>query len=345
MMPSDRDVFVERVLIVLGLVTLFAVAGLLAWAATEVLLLAFAGLLLAVFLRGLADLLGRATGLSAGWSLTVVVIALGALIGAGGWFLASEVADQFQQLSESLTTSAENLREHLRGHPWGRRVLDGASGPELIAGRADVLGRVTGVVSSTLGFAANVLVIVFVGLYVAADPATYRDGAIRLVPPRWRGRAGEVLDAADVRLRWWLIGRLLSMAVVGGATTAGLALLGVPMALALGLLAFVMDFVPYIGPWVAAVPALLVASTISPMTTVYVAALYLVIQGLEGYVLAPLVEGGAANLPPALTILALVLLGLLAGVLGVALATPLTVVFLVAAQKLYVQDTLGDRTG
>ena len=344
-MPGERDAFIDRVLIALGLAALFLVAGLLVWAAAAVFLLAFAGLLLAVFLRGLADLVVRATGLPPGGALMVVVIGLAALIGASGWFLASEIAEQFQELSESLAASAQHLQERLRQHPWGRYLIDGEAGPRLLPGRVDVVGRITGAVSSALGFVGNILVILFVGLYVAADPDTYRNGAIRLVPPHWRGRVGEVIDAAGIRLRWWLIGRILSMAVVGGATTLGLSLLGIPMALALGLLAFAMDFVPYIGPWVAAIPALLVASTISPMTVVYVGLLYLVVQGLEGYVLTPLVEGGAAKLPPALTILALVLLGVLAGVLGVTLATPLTVVALVAADKLYVEDTLGDRTG
>jgi predicted PurR-regulated permease PerM len=133
------------------------------------------------------------------------------------------------------------------------------------------------------------------------------------------------------------------MAVVGVATTAGLWLLGVPFALALGVVAFVLDFVPYIGPILSAVPAILVAMTLGPMEALYVGLLYFGVQSLESYLLTPLVQQRAVQLPPALTILSQVLLGLLLGGFGLALATPLTAVGVVLVRELYVEDVLEDR--
>ncbi|HEX8201602.1 MAG TPA: AI-2E family transporter [Isosphaeraceae bacterium] len=291
-----QPAFTVRVLIVLGLTSLFVALALLIGFAPEVFLLAFAGVLLAVFLRGLADLVGNYTSIPAGWSLALVVLALLALIGLGGWFLASQIAAQFDQLSRSLTTSVETLQGYLRQYQWGKHLLAVPTAERLVSGRMDVMGRITGLFSTALGVIANVVVILFVGLYAAADPETYRGGLLRLVPPGRRGRAAEILGTLNLQLRRWLLGRAFNMAVVGMATTVGLWLLGVPLALALGFLAFLLDFVPYIGPIASAVPAILVALTIGPMEALYVGLLYFGVQSVESYVLTPLVQQRCSSL-------------------------------------------------
>jgi predicted PurR-regulated permease PerM len=140
----------------------------------------------------------------------------------------------------------------------------------------------------------------------------------------------------------WLVGRMFAMLMVGGITTLGLWLLHVPLALALGLLAALGELVPNIGPLLAFVPAILLAFTDSPSHALAVGGLYLAVQGFESYVLTPLVEKRAVSLPPALTVTAQVLLGLLAGGLGLVLAAPLTAVAMVLVQRLYIEDMLGD---
>jgi predicted PurR-regulated permease PerM len=342
---SDGYLFVGRVLIVLGLTALFVAAGLLLVFAAEVFLLALAGILLAVFLRGLAGLVGRWAPLDGGWSLAVAVLALAALVGFGGWFLASEVGAQLDELSSSLTASARGFEERLRQHAWGERLLAAPSVRQLASGRLDLLGRITGVFSTALGAVADLVVILFVGLYVAADPGLYRHGLLRLLPKDRRGRAGEVLDALGFKLGRWLMGRVFNMTVIGVATAAGLWLLGVPLVLALAFIAFVLDFIPYIGPIASAVPALLVAFSIGPTQALHVGLLYAGVQFAESYLLTPLVQQRAVELPPAVTILAQLLLGLLAGVLGLALATPLTAAAITLVRMLYVEGALGDRGG
>ncbi|TKI19934.1 AI-2E family transporter, partial [Bacillus pumilus] len=196
--------------------------------------------------------------------------------------------------------------------------------------------------SGVLGTMADIVVALFVAVYLAANPRVYTNGIVALLPHRARPRAREVLNELRRVLGLWILGKLLSMLVVGVATAIGLSLLGVPVALALGLLASLLDFIPYIGSILAAAPAVLIAFTQSPMLALEVSALFLAVHALDGYVLLPLVERKTVSLPPALTISAQVLMGLAFGLGGVALATPLTAVAEVLIQMLYVQDALHD---
>jgi predicted PurR-regulated permease PerM len=159
----------------------------------------------------------------------------------------------------------------------------------------------------------------------------------------YRPRAAEILNELHDTLRAWLMGTLVLMIIVGAMTTVGLWLLGIPLALALGLIAFVLEFVPYVGPILAAVPAVLVASTVGTREVVFVILLYWAIQSIEGYLLSPLVYQKSVDIPPMLTISAQVVLGTLLGVLGIIFATPLTACAMVVVQRAYVEDALGDR--
>ena len=151
-----------------------------------------------------------------------------------------------------------------------------------------------------------------------------------------------MVDNLGGTLRRWLLGQLLVMTIVGVVVTVGLWLLGVPFAPALGLLAFLLEFIPYVGPIGSAVPGLLVASSLGTSKLLYVAILYFAVQSAEGYLLSPLIQERAVKIPPALTVLAQVLLGVLVGGFGLILATPLTAVALVLVNELYIKDALGE---
>jgi predicted PurR-regulated permease PerM len=151
-----------------------------------------------------------------------------------------------------------------------------------------------------------------------------------------------VLDAIGDTLARWLVGKVASMIVVGVATATGLWALDVPLAMVLGLIAGLLDFIPYIGPLMAGVPAVLIAFSISPELGLYTMLLFLGIQLAEGYLLSPLIEARSVSLPPALTIAMQMLLGALFGMAGIALATPIAAVLSVLVTMLYIQDVLGD---
>jgi predicted PurR-regulated permease PerM len=342
--PADPG-FAYRVTVAVLIVILIGGAAYLLWQAVHTLLLAFAGVLFALFLSALADWLRRRAGIRYGWSLAVVVATLLVLAVGIGWLLANSLAAQLAALSETLPQALDRLREVMASYSWGRLILEQAPrAAEATAAQAGDVSRLTGVLSGVSGFLVAGVVILFVGLFVAAEPELYRAGLLHLVPPANRRRADQTLTAVGYNLRWWLVGQATLMVTMAVTTTVGLWLIGVPLPLALGLIAGIFELVPYVGPWLSAVPAALVALMVSTWHLGMVLGLYLALHMLEGYVLVPLIQRRAARLPPALTILGQFLFAELFGIIGLFVAAPLTVVAVVALKMLYVEDALGDET-
>jgi predicted PurR-regulated permease PerM len=305
-------------------------------------LLAFAGILLAVFLSALANLLAEKTGLGRLPALGIVIGSLALLAGGAFWWIGPRVGSQMMEMTERLPAALQEFEAWLGRRAWGRTVLRHLPDTGESSTRANLLGRVTGFFSATLSTLLNVLSVLFLGVYLAAAPQLYRAGVRRLAPAERRARGGEIFAALGAALRGWLVGRIASMTVVAALTFAGLLALGVPLALSLAVIAGAFSFVPYVGPIAAAVPALLVAGVEGVEVALWVAALYAAVQLVESYLITPLIQQHVVSMAPALLISAQVLLGMAGGVLGVLLATPLAVVSVVLLQTLYVQDVLGE---
>lgn len=331
----------SRALAVLAAV---AVVGLLVWllgALADPLLLVFAGVLLAVFLRGTSGWLSRHTRLPAGWALAAVLVALAGLVALSAWLMAPSIAAQVDELTRRVPEAAGRLGDELEHYGWGRKLVSQVTDWDLPAPRRALAGA-TGLLSTSAGVVTSFVVFLFVGLFLAIDPSAYRRGVLRLVPIRKRERAAEILDEVGGVLGKWLLGKLFSMAVVGALTYGGLALLGIPLAPTLALLAALFTFIPYVGPLLALLPAVLLGWLQGPTQAGYVFALYMGIQLVESYVLTPVVQKHTVSLPPALTIVSQVVMGTLVGGLGIVLATPLAAALLVMVKRIYVQDVLGD---
>jgi len=189
---------------------------------------------------------------------------------------------------------------------------------------------------------ATVMTVAFGGLYLAGDPQVYRAGLLKLIPEGARDQVAGVIDTSARALRLWLFGQLVTMAAVGLLTGIGLWLIGVPAPLALGLVAALAEFVPYVGPILAAIPGLLIALSVGPDTMWWALLVYVVVQQVESNAIVPLMARQVLALPPALVIFSVVALGLVLGPLGLVFATPLTVLLVVAVGKLYVRETLGE---
>ncbi len=337
---EGKIAFAERVFlgtlvasVVIGVLLLF---GYLA----QILLLVFASVLLAVFLRTLAEALARLVPLSIGASLAAVCLTLFGLIGITAWLYGPLLANGLYELWHSLPDSPQHLRKSLGVYPWGAELVDGIQRSAKSFFNPEQIAHLAGIFSSTLGALGSLIIVIVLGIYFSAEPEVYLEGGLHLVPPPFRKKAREVARKLSRALRWWLAGRIAAMTVVGTLVWLGLLLLGMAFSFILGMLAGTLSFVPNFGPVAAAVPGLLVAFSQSPSLGFYAALTYLVILTLEGYFITPLMERQAVSIPPALLLVAQLVMGLSFGLLGLMLASPLAVTVMTLVQLLYVRDVL-----
>jgi predicted PurR-regulated permease PerM len=196
--------------------------------------------------------------------------------------------------------------------------------------------------STTVTIVGGFLLLMVLTIYIAAEPEAYRKGLMHLFPHRTRAKAGEVLSAIGTVLRKWLITQLIAMAVIGTVTTVVLLLLDVRAAFALGVIAGLLEFIPTLGPIIAAVPALAMGFLDSPEKALYVLIAYVAIQQLENHILIPMLMKEGVDLPPVVTILSQGLMAILFGFLGMLVAVPLMAAVMVPIKMLYVRDVVGD---
>lgn len=311
-------------------------------AGLQIFMVAFAGILLAITLRRLAGLVGRLPRMSDDLGL-VIVLAFGvAILAIGGHLMAPRIAFQVDELIDRVPRSLDSLERYMSRYAWSRALLDQARTADELLPTGELVARATGLFSAGLGWLVNGVIMLFVGLFAAAQPRLYVDATVRLVPPARRERAGEVLSALETTLWRWIIGRLAGMAVIGILTTVGLLVLGVPLAITLGVISALLSFIPYLGPILAGLFVGLMALTVSPTLLLYTLILYGGVQVVESYLLSPLIDRHAVLLPPALTIIAQVLLSILLGAMGLLLASPLVAMVMVLVKMLYLEDFLGE---
>jgi predicted PurR-regulated permease PerM len=338
--------FSRRVLITVSIVLLMLSLAALVFFAIDVLLLLFGAVLLAIFLHGLANISRRHLRLSEGYSVLLVSFVLTVVLVVSIWMLAPSVADQVKNLRTEVPQAAQNVTEYLSRYSWGKLILEQMpSTGEIVekVSNSNALSRVGGYFSSTIGLFTNLALMILLAIYLASEPKTYIKGFTKLFPQRKRPRVREILYEIGETLSWWLIGKGASMLLIGVLTWIGLSIIGVPLALTLGLIAGLLSFVPNFGPILSAVPAILLAFIQSPKSALYVIGLYVFVQLIESNLATPMIERKTVELPPVLTIVSQLALAILFGAVGLILATPILAVLMVLIQTLYIQDVLGDK--
>lgn len=326
---SNQD-FVQKVLIVVGIVG-FAV---LLYTLAEVLLLIFTSILFAVILQALARPIAGLTHIGRRLSLLVAILGIVGVVGGTVYLFGAQISTQLAVLIEELPGAAQSLSEQLPFLSFGALIKDFSVGS--LVSSAFAWG------STVFGAVGAFVVAIVAGIYIAINPHVYRSGFLSLVPPSSRDLARDTLDDTGLFLHHWLAGQLIAMILVGTMFGVGLAIVGVPNSLALGLIAGLLEFIPIVGPILGAIPALLLASTVDWTMVLWALGVFLVVQQLEGNVIMPLVTRRTVELPPAVGLFALVALGVIFGPLGLLLGYPLAVVISVAIRHLYIHAALGE---
>ncbi|MEA2120279.1 AI-2E family transporter [Halovibrio sp. HP20-50] len=267
-------------------------------------------------------------------ALLTILIALTLALALVSWAFGSQVSAELESLTTLVPEAWQQLQERLEGSQLAPLVENAAERTDSLLENG--ISQIGVVVVSMGGGLVSFFALIVGMVYFASQPALYRRGLLLLAPIKSRSRLAEALDESGKALRFWLGGQLVAMVVTGLLVGVSMWLLGVPAPLGLGLIAGLLDFVPLVGPLIAAIPALLLAFTVSPQTTLLVLIVYTIIQQIEGNILQPLVQQRAVHLPPALLLFSLFAASTLFGVAGLILAAPLTVVVFVLVNRLYV---------
>lgn len=306
-----------------AIVCLTVAAFWLAWEVVDILLLLFAATLVALALRALAAPVARVTRLSERWALVPTVLLLLVGIALISWLFGSLIRAQVVDLVARLPEAWTAVRDRFEILNLSESVMRQAE--SAVPSGSAVLSFLRGFTLNVANVALGIFLVFVGGIYLAVQPQLYRDGLLWLMPAGNRRAWREKLDLSADALRRFLKAQVLAMVVVGVLTGAGLAFIGVPSALALGLFAGLAEFVPMVGPVAAAVPALLLALSVGVEEAGWTLLLFIVVQQIESNILSPLLQQEMVQVPAAVTLFAVVAFGTVLGPLGVLLATPLTV--------------------
>ena len=324
---------------VLGALALI-VLGLLSWELRWVLLVLFGAVVLAVALDVPITLLRRLLPLNRPTALVMVLVALVLVGGLLGQLLLPELLQQISQLSELLPALAKRLADLAREVRWlpdlERQLMELGTWDRLQPLGSQLLGFAGGAANTSI----QLVLMALLAILLALDPRSHQKVVVALTPSFWRPQMGHLLAESREALGGWLAGMTLSAVSVFLLTWAGLALLGVPLALLSALLCGLLTFVPTIGPTAATLLPLALALLVSPAKMVQVLVLRLVLQNAEAFLLTPVLLRRTVNLLPTVALTAQLCLGALLGLPGVLLALPLVVVLQVLCEDVVVKEVM-----
>jgi predicted PurR-regulated permease PerM len=322
-----------------ALVVAVALVPVLVWLLSGVILMAMGAVLIAVLLNLCTEPLVRWLRFPHGAALFASGVFIASVVGAAIHYVSGTQTDQLQDVVQRVHQAVETIRTHLQASEIGRFLLSRMQGETFT-----LTSIATGVFSISLGFLSALVISVFGGIYLAAQADVYRDGLIQMLPHRMRANGVETLTDIANALRLWMLGQMINMVLIGLLTVIAASLIGLPSAFALGLIAGLFEFIPYLGPILGAIPGILVAATQDLDTVLWTVAAYTLIQQVEGHLIAPLIYREMVYIPPLVLILGVVAITTLFGRYAAIFAAPISVVIFVAVKKLYIRDSLGDPT-
>jgi len=333
-MGTSYSDFFKRTLIVAAVVA----TPLLIWYLFPVVLMALGAVILAMVLRLGARPLMRWLAFPETLALAVSGLLILTAIAGTVYLFGTQLLAEFHDVMQRMISATAAIRGTLQSDSIGRYLL------HHVTGNFSLTEALPGFLKVSTSFLEGIIIVLVSGAYMAAQPRLYRSGLVRLFPPRHHPRAAEILDDIAEALRLWLVGQFCQMLLIGALATFAVWMIGVPSPLALGLIAGMGEFIPYLGPILAAIPAVLVALTKSPDTALWTLCAYLVIHQIEGQVAAPLIQRHMVAIPPAVMLLGMIAVTYLFGAFAVIFAAPIAVVVFAAINLIYMRDTLGEKT-
>ena len=323
--PATR-LEIRRAAVWIGMACAVALVVLL----VQPLLIIFAGLVFAAMLDGGVRLLGRVLPIGRGWRLLIVCLLTIVFLFGTFYLTGVQVTNQVLQLRSTLEVQAVRVTGWLSA----QGLMPGASDMSGIARQAlGSVGKLTSWVGSALGALTTIFMILVIGLFVAMDPKVYDRGLQWMIPEDSRSEFAITIERMGKTLRRLLAGRLLGMAAEGVLTWIALMIGGVPMALILGIVTGLLAFIPNIGAFVSGTLMIAVGFSAGMETGWWAIGTYLIVQTFDGYVLIPIVAKRTVDLPPALTLGTQILASALFGILGLALADPMTAMIKTALER------------
>lgn len=343
MVPRDRNSltpdsedqrFIRRLVFIAAVVAL----AVLLWKIADLLLLAFGAMLGSILLSTVANWLDDHTILPRAAGLAIAALALLAVLAAIGLLFTVETTAQAGHLIQVLPADWARIQSQLSANPIGRKLvtsLDQYGGGGRVAALAAALGLDAGKVL------VNFIIILIGAVFFAADPALYRRGLLLLVPPRRREVARQSVEDVRIALKLWLLTQLLSMVMMGAMIAFGLWCSGLEVWGSLGVLGGLSEFIPYVGPTLAMIPALVV-SLAGGGSIVRVLITYAGVRLVQANVITPLISQRVVAVPAGVYLFAIIGMGFAFGIFGMFFAGALTVAGFTLVRRVYLAELLGE---
>lgn len=327
-----KDIFTNNVLIKALFIT---VACLLIWKLASILVLLFAAVLFAIFLVHLAKL--SSNYIPVGYVANLIGVSLAIAVLFFGLFasFAPFLQDQFSLFAEQVSTSFTDLQNLLS--QFGISGVDSLR-EQILNSSSSIIGRASNLAAAVLNIGSSISALVVLTFFFALSPTVYKEGFMKLIPKDNTKKVSLLLDDLYNSLWRWLLGRLGSMVAVAVLTMFGLGIIGMELAVPLGLLAGLFCFIPTFGPLLSVVPALLFGLSDGWMQLLYICIVYVGVQLIEGNVITPLIQQKMVSIPPALLLTAQIIFGTLLGALGIIFAVPMMLAIMITVQHLYVKE-------
>ena len=348
-------------------IVLFAALLLFAWQFAATIFLLFSGMLLGVGLNAMTTLLGRLTGLPHALRLAIVCLALAGLLSGIVFLGGTTIAQQATVLSNTIKSQLGSVKEFLEQRGVDTSYLDfanaGEAKPEgtaaattptapatssqshgipgagaLASSGGAIISQTLKVLLGTVSVVGNFFIVLFLGLAFAAQPSIYRAGLLFIAPAKYRSEATAIVDRIGETLERWLIAQMITMTAVFLVTWIGLAIIGIPSSFILGIQAGLLAFIPTVGAILGGLIVVLASLATGWIAALSAFILFLGVHALESYVLTPIIQRQALDIPPATLFAFQILLGVVFGIWGLALALPLMAIAKVMIDHFKAED-------